>query len=106
MIINSLIGIIQEIRAKRTLDNLALISSPKAKVIREGRQLEISYDQVVQDDLLVLYPGDQVVVDGIIVAEEGLEIDESVLTGESIPIAKDAGDELLSGSHAVAGTGR
>lgn len=106
MIINSLIGIIQEIRAKRTLDNLALISSPKAKVIREGRQLEIPYDQVVQDDLLVLHPGDQVVVDGIIVAEEGLEIDESVLTGESIPIAKDAGDELLSGSHAVAGTGR
>jgi len=80
LILNSLIGIIQEIRAKKTLDALSLISAPKAKVIRDGSQTEIPYGQVVVDDLLVLHPGDQVVVDGTVVSSEGLEIDESMLT--------------------------
>jgi cation-transporting ATPase E len=106
LILNSLIGIIQEIRAKKTLDALSLISAPKTKVIREGRQIEISYDQVVVDDLIVLHPGDQIVVDGIVLSSEGLEIDESMLTGESLPVSKGTGEELFSGSHTVAGTGR
>jgi cation-transporting ATPase E len=106
LILNSLIGIIQEIRAKKTLDALSLISAPKAKVIRDGSQSEIPYDQVVVDDLLVLHPGDQVVVDGTVVSSEGLEIDESMLTGESLPVSKGRGKGLFSGSHTVAGTGR
>ena len=106
LILNGLIGIIQEIRAKKTLDALSLISAPKAKVIRDGSQSEIPYDQVVVDDLLVLHPGDQVVVDGTVVSSEGLEIDESMLTGESLPVSKGRGEGLFSGSHTVAGTGR
>lgn len=106
LVLNSLIGIIQEIRAKKTLDALSLISAPRAKVIRDGIQSEIAYDQVVVDDLLVLHPGDQVVVDGTVISPEGLEIDESMLTGESLPVSKRIGDELFSGSHTVAGTGR
>ena len=106
LILNSLIGIIQEIRAKKTLDALSLISAPKAKVIRDGSQSEIPYDQVVVDDLLVLHPGDQVVVDGTVVSSEGLEIDESMATGESLPVSKGRGEGLFSGSHTVAGTGR
>lgn len=106
LILNSLIGIIQEIRAKKTLDALSLISAPKAKVIRDGRQYEIPYDQVVVDDLLVLHPGDQIVVDGTVLSSEGLEIDESMLTGESLPVSKGRGEGLFSGSHTIAGTGR
>lgn len=105
LILNSLIGIIQEIRAKHTLDRLSLITAPKARVIREGQTAEIPYDQVVVDDLLRLGPGDQVVVDGIVLASSGLEIDESMLTGESLPVRKALDEEVLSGSYTLAGTG-
>jgi len=105
LVTNALIGIIQELRAKRTLDQLALLSAPKAIAIRDDRRWEVPVEDVVLDDLLVLAPGDQIVVDGVIARSEGLEVDESLLTGESDPISKEIGDEVLSGSFVSAGTG-
>jgi cation-transporting ATPase E len=105
LVTNALIGIIQELRAKRTLDQLALLSAPKAVVIRDDRRWEVPVDEVVLDDLLVISPGDQIVVDGIIARSEGLEVDESLLTGESDAITKEVADEVLSGSFVSAGTG-
>lgn len=106
LVINSMIGIVQELRAKQTLDRLSLINAPVARVIREGLLQELELGEVVLDDLLELRPGDQVVADGTVVATEGLEVDESMLTGESMPVAKEAGDDLLSGSFSVAGSCR
>jgi cation-transporting P-type ATPase E len=106
VIINSMIGIIQEMRAKLTLDRLSLINAPVARVIREGRLQEIALGEVVMDDLVDLRPGDQVVSDGVVIVSDGLEMDESMLTGESMPLAKDVGSNLLSGSHSVAGSCR
>jgi cation-transporting ATPase E len=105
LVTNALIGIIQELRAKRTLDQLALLNAPKAIVIRDDRRWEVPVDEVVRDDLLVVGPGDQIVVDGVVVRSEGLEIDESLLTGESDPITKHPEDEVLSGSFVSAGSG-
>ncbi len=105
LVINAAIGIIQELRAKKTLDDLALLSAPQARVIREGHRLEIAVDQVVQDDLLELAPGDQVIVDGPVIHTSRLEVDESLLTGESDAIMKGPGDEVLSGSFVVSGSG-
>ncbi len=102
---NSGIGIIQEVRAKRTLDRLALLNVTKARVVRDGSPGEIDAADVVQDDLVRLRTGDQVLADGPVVAAEGLEIDESLLTGESDPVLKTSGDEVRSGSIVVAGTG-
>ena len=102
---NSVIGIIQELRAKRALDKLAVLNAPQARIVRNGRVDEYPVDNVVADDLLVLQPGDQVVVDADVVASDGLELDESLLTGEADPIAKDPGDEVLSGSFVAAGSG-
>ncbi len=102
---NSVIGVAQELKARRTLNELAVLSSPKARVIREGVETEISVSEVVADDLLSLLPGDQVVVDGTVVNELGLEIDESLLTGESDPVDKDINDSVLSGSFVSAGSG-
>jgi P-type E1-E2 ATPase len=106
LIINSMIGIIQEMRAKWTLDRLSLINAPAARVIREGVLQEVKLDEVVLDDLAELRPGDQVVADGIVVVSDWLEMDESMLTGESVPVAKVAGDSLLSGSYSVSGSCR
>lgn len=105
VIFNSLIGITQEIRAKLTLDRLSLIVAPKAKVIRGGTSMEIPVSEIVLDDLVELVPGEQIVADGIVIVSQGLEIDESLLTGESIPIRKKEGDLLLSSSFNVSGTG-
>jgi cation-transporting ATPase E len=105
LVTNALIGIVQELRAKRTLDRLALLSAPQAVVIRDGRRWEVPVDGVVIDDLLVAAPGDQIVVDGVVVDSEGLEVDESLLTGEADAIVKEVGDEVLSGSFVAAGTG-
>jgi len=102
---NSLIGIGQEVQARRTLNALAVLSAPKARVRREGQSAEIGISGVVADDLLVVAPGDQIVVDGRIEAALGLEVDESLLTGESEPVEKSAGDEVLSGSFVSAGSG-
>jgi cation-transporting ATPase E len=106
LVANALIGIIQEIRAKRTLDQLAITNAPHARVVRDGAPTEVTIESVVLDDLLELKTGDQVAVDGVVRAAAGLEIDESLLTGESDPVDKNAGDTVLSGSFAVAGSGR
>ncbi|MCU0274058.1 MAG: hypothetical protein MUE34_12570 [Acidimicrobiales bacterium] len=102
---NSVIGIVQELRARRTLNELAVLSAPKARVLRDGVTFEIGVSQVVADDVLVLEPGDQVVVDGRVLDGVGLELDESLLTGESEPVDKAPGDEVLSGSFVAAGSG-
>ncbi|MGH2754213.1 MAG: HAD-IC family P-type ATPase [Actinomycetota bacterium] len=106
VIANSLIGIIQELRAKRVLDRFRVLSSPTARVIRDGLVREISIQEVVLDDVLEIGAGDQIVVDGEVLQARGLEIDESLLTGESDPVAKEESDRLLSGSFVVAGSGR
>jgi cation-transporting ATPase E len=105
LITNSAIGIIQELRAKKTLDALALLSAPKAEVLRNGRRASVPVDGVVLDDLLAVKAGDQIVVDGIVVVSESLEVDESLLTGESEPVIKERGEEVLSGSFVASGSG-
>jgi len=105
IIANSVVGMIQEIRAKQTLDKLAIVGQAKPLVRRRSGTRTLSPDEVVLDDIIELGPGDQIVVDGEIVEEDNLEIDESLLTGEADPIAKDAGDAVMSGSFVVAGTG-
>ena len=106
LIANALIGILQELRAKRTLDRLAVLTSPRARIVREGQAREMPVSAVVLDDVIDLEPGDQVVVDGEVLDARGLEVDESLLTGESEPVPKHAGDEVLSGSFVAAGSGR
>src|SRR5215472_6842647 len=105
LIANALIGIAQELRAKRTLDRLAVLSAPKARVIRDGSRQDIPVADLVAGDLVDLRPGDQLVADGVVRASAGLEADESLLTGESEPVDKRPGDRLLSGSFVVAGLG-
>jgi cation-transporting ATPase E len=104
-VVNSVVGIFQELKARRTLDKLAILTRPQAQVIRDGLVQEIAIEKVVEDDLIQLNLGDQVVADGEIIVTSGLEIDESLLTGESEPIAKKIGDKVLSGSIVVAGSG-
>jgi cation-transporting P-type ATPase E len=103
---NTFIGIIQEVRAKWTLDHLHVLSTPKSRVVRDGTISEIPLEQVVLDDVLDLRTGDQLIVDGVVLTSEGLEIDESLLTGESVPIDKHMSDEVFSGSFVVSGAGR
>ena len=105
IIANSIIGIVQELRAKRTLDNLAVIGEAHPLVVRDGVPIQLPRDEVVLDDVISIRPGDQVVVDGCIVGSEYLEIDESMLTGEADPVTKVPGDEVLSGAFVVSGTG-
>ena len=105
VVANAAIGIVQEVRAKRTLDRLALLNAPLARVMRDGVTREIPVEQVVLGDLLELRAGDQVPADGVVGAATGLEIDESLLTGESDPIVKAPGDDVRSGSIVVAGSG-
>jgi cation-transporting ATPase E len=106
LVSNALIGVVQEWRSKRTLDRLAVLNAPRATVIRDGEEHEIAVEDVVLDDLLELRAGDQVPTDAIVHESDGLELDESLLTGESDPIHKREGDPVLSGSIAVAGRGR
>jgi cation-transporting ATPase E len=105
IIANSGIGIIQELRAKQTLDKLAIVGQAKPLVRRECGTVALSPNEVVLDDVIELGPGDQIVVDGEVLEETNLEVDESLLTGEADPIAKDAGDPIMSGSFVVAGSG-
>ncbi len=105
MVINSAIGIVQEVRAKRTLDRLNLLLAPTIVVVRNGVDVELAASDLVVDDLLQLRSGDQVPVDGRVTSSSGLEVDESALTGESEPVAKRVGDEVRSGSFVVAGSG-
>jgi cation-transporting ATPase E len=105
LVANAVIGIGQEVRAKRTLDRLALLHAPTARVVRDGETQELRVSQVVLDDLLELRSGDQVPADGDLLSADGLEIDESSLTGESDPVPKEGGDTVLSGTVVVAGKG-
>jgi cation-transporting ATPase E len=102
---NVLVGVFQETRAKRQLDRVALLNRPMAIVVRDGSEKEIPPDQVVLGDYLVLRPGDQVIVDGRLLEASGLGVDESLLTGESDILPKRAGDDLVSGSYCMAGSG-
>lgn len=105
IIANTGIGIIQELRAKKTLDSLAVIGEAKPSVRRDGGTAEISTSEIVLDDVIELGPGDKVVVDGLVGEADGLEIDESLLTGEADPVLKKPGDPVMSGSFVVAGGG-
>ena len=103
VIVNTIIGIIQEINAKNMIDKLSLMSAPTAQVIRSGVEKEVTVDMVVLDDLLKLSSGDQICSDSIVVSGS-IEVNESLLTGESNSILKNPGDQLYSGSFVVAGT--
>ncbi|MCY0904309.1 HAD-IC family P-type ATPase [Arthrobacter sp. H14-L1] len=105
VVANIAIGVVQEFRAKRTLDKLAVLHAPKARVLREGAVQELAVGAVVHDDVLVLRSGDQVPADARVLSAEGLELDESLLSGESDSVGKAAGDDVLSGSSVVAGSG-
>ncbi|NEB86955.1 HAD-IC family P-type ATPase [Streptomyces anulatus] len=105
IVANTGIGIIQEWRAKKTLDSLAVIGEAKPTVRRDGVAAEISTSEIVLGDLVELGPGDKVVVDGTVSEADNLEIDESLLTGEADPVIKRAGDPVMSGSFVVAGGG-
>jgi cation-transporting P-type ATPase E len=105
IIANSAIGIIQELRAKQTLDKLAIVGQTKPLVRRQSGTTAVPPSDVVLDDIIELGPGDQIVVDGEVIEDANLEVDESLLTGEADPIAKDPGDQVMSGSFVVAGSG-
>ena len=102
---NILVGLISEFRAKWALDRLALLQHHVVTVSRDGHDQEISSDEVVQDDLVRLTPGDQVVADGMLAPSAPVVMDESLLTGEATAVEKRTGDALLSGSYCVSGAG-
>ncbi len=103
--LNTFIAVYQEIRAKRALDKVSLLLKREVKVIRDGKEQSIAHSDIVVDDIIVLERGDQVIVDGSVVESNKLEIDESLLTGESLPVNKKNGDEVLSGSFCISGNG-
>ncbi|MCG6566157.1 HAD-IC family P-type ATPase [Tessaracoccus sp. ZS01] len=105
IIANSVVGIVQELRAKRMLDNLAVVGEAHPIVVRDGERTRVTRDEVVLDDLIAVGPGEQIVVDGSVVAADYLEVDESLLTGEADPVAKQPGDGVLSGAYVISGTG-
>ena len=104
-LVNTAISTYQEIRAKRQLDRISLINSPRVTVVRDGREREVVPAELVQGDVVRVGAGDQIVVDGVVVGDGVLEVDESLLTGESDSIRKHAGDQLFSGSFCITGTG-
>lgn len=103
VVINTLIGIIQELRAKHTIDKLSVLAKTKAVVLRDGRLQQIDQEAIVLGDILYLRNGDQVPVDGNLLAGEGVEVDESLLTGEADRVQKTLQDKLFSGSFVTAG---
>lgn len=105
IVANTLIGIVQEVRAKRTLDRLSLLAAPTARTWRDGGVVSLPVDAVVPGDVVRLEPGDQVVADGALVAARGLELDESILTGEADAVARGPGEEVRSGAYCVGGSG-
>jgi cation-transporting P-type ATPase E len=106
LVVNTGVGVFQELRAKRALDRLAILTAPRARVLRSGQVAQLPTSDLVEDDILDLRIGDQVPVDAAVLAADGLEIDEALLTGEAEPVVKHPGDTLLSGSFVVAGGGR
>ena len=105
LVANTGIGIYQEWRAKRTLDRLTLLTAPHVTVVRDGEREDVGVEDVVADDTIELGQGTQIVADGTVLAADALEVDESLLSGESVPLAKGPGDEVLSGSFVTAGQG-
>jgi magnesium-transporting ATPase (P-type) len=105
LVANVAIGTFQEVRAKRTLDKLAALVVAKATVVRDGEPRQVPVEEVVAGDLVRIASGDQIPADGTLVRADGLALDESELTGESEPVVRKAGDEVLSGSFAVEGEG-
>ena len=105
IVANSVIGIIQELRAKRTLDRLAVVGEAQPTVRRDGVSAPVHPSEIVLHDVLEIGPGEKVVVDGTVTEADGLEVDESLLTGEADPVLKRPGDTVMSGSFVVAGSG-
>src|SRR5262245_64250092 len=103
LIANTAVGIIQELRAKRTLERLAVINAPTATVLRDGQWRRADVQELVLDDVIKAGPGDQVVVDGLVLQGAAAELDESLLTGESEPVVKRPGNDVLSGSFVASG---
>jgi cation-transporting ATPase E len=104
-VVNTAIGLAQEIRAKRHLDRLTLLIQPKVRVRRDGQVCVLAAEDVVLDDLVLLSGGDSIVADGTVVESHYLEVDEALLTGESDPVRRQAGEQVLSGTFCVAGEG-
>ena len=104
MVANAVIGIVQELRAKRTLDKLSVLVEPNVTVVRDGVDGEILTDQIVLDDVIRLVTGDQVPADGTVLVAGSVQVDESLLTGEADPVRKEPGDPIMSGSFIVAGS--
>jgi cation-transporting P-type ATPase E len=105
-VVNSYIGIRQELKAKRTLEELAVLVAPHARVVRDGTTHELLAEEVVPGDVVAVEPGDQLVADGEVIATRGLTLDESLLTGEADGVRKERGDRALSGSFCLSGSGR
>jgi cation-transporting ATPase E len=105
VVVNSGIGIVQEVRAKRALDRLAALIAPMATVSRDDRRVQVPVGEIVVGDVVHLGPGDQVVADGRLQVSEGLLLDESILSGESQPVARQVGEDVHSGAFVVEGTG-
>ncbi len=103
--LNALVGSVQEMRARRVLDRIALLTRPQARVLRAGREQHIDPGELVVGDFLLVGPGDQIVVDGPLVSNEYVEVDEALLSGESEPVSKRKGDWLFSGSFCMGGSG-
>lgn len=106
IVVNSSIGIIQELRARRTLETLTLVGEEHPIVLRDGIKKTVNQEELVLDDIICLGSGNEVVVDGVVVEAEVLAMDESMLTGEADPVLKQPGDKILSGSYVVMGTGK
>ena len=104
-LVNACISTVQEIRAKRQLDQISLLTRPRIIAVRDGQEKVIDPSEIVQEDVLRVSAGDQIVVDGAVLGDGVLEVDESLLTGEPNLISKAAGDKLLSGSFCVTGEG-
>ena len=104
-IVNSYIGIRQELNAKKTLDELAVLVAPHAKVVRDGAVISLLAEEIVPGDVIAVEPGDQLVADGETIASRGMTLDESLLTGEADGIRKDVGERALSGSFCISGSG-
>lgn len=105
IVVNSLIGIVQEIRAKRVLHRLELMSAPRARVLRDGQAVEVPYDSLVVGDEIILQAGDELPADATVTVSKGLELNESMLTGESAAIEKAVGDTVLAATTVLAGEG-
>ena len=104
LILNTATGTIAEVRAKRALDRLAVLEAPTARVVRDGQEVDLDVADVVLDDVLRLRSGEQVPADAIVLTTDGLEVDESILTGESVPVRPGIGDRVMSGTTVTAGT--